>query len=108
MTTIEKTYSSVEPGIVPPLETTLKGMHETPSTDCPNYRFKEWTCHNKSGLEFTLAAIIPPLLPWIVFGEVETEDTKVALIRCITAHQIWQQYGVTSTPVDVYHPNAGW
>ena len=35
--TTEKTYSSIEPGIVPPIETTLKAMHETSPTDCSAY-----------------------------------------------------------------------
>ena len=108
VTTIEKTYSNVEPRILPPLDTTLKGMHETSPTDCPTYRFKEWTWHDKSGLEFTLAAIIPSLPPSIVLGKVEPEDTKVAMILCITANQIWQQYGVTSPLGDEYHPTTGW
>ena len=30
------------------------------------------------------------------------------MVRCITAHQLWQQYGVTSPLGDVYHPIAGW
>ena len=93
---IEKTYSSIGPGVVPPLETTLKAMQGTPPSDCPTYRFKEWTWHDKSGLEFTLAAIIPPLPPSMVFGKIEPEDTKVAMVRCITAQKLWQQYGVTS------------
>ena len=106
--TTEKTYSSIGPGVVPPLETTLKAMQETSSSDCPTYRFKEWTWQEKSGLEFTLAAIIPPLPPSMVFGKLEPEDTKVAMVRCITVQKLWQQYGVTSPPGDVYHPTAGW
>ena len=106
--TVEKAYSSIGPGVVPPLETTLKAMQGTPPSDCPTYRFKEWSRHNKSGLEFTLAAIIPPLPPSMVFGKIEPEDTKVAMVRCITAQKLWQQYGVTSPPGDVYHPTAGW
>ena len=105
---IEKTYSSIGPGVVPPLETTLRAMQGTSPSDCPTYRFKEWSCHDKSGLEFTLAAIIPPLPPSMVFGKIEPEDTKVAMVRCTTAQKLWQQYGVTSPPGDVYHPTAGW
>ena len=105
---IEKTYSSIGPGVVPPLETTLRAMQGTSPSDCPTYRFKEWSCHDKSGLEFTLAAIIPPLPPSMVFGKIEPEDTKVAMVRCITAQKLWQQYGVTSPPGDVYHPTASW
>ena len=94
--TVEKTYSSIGPGVIPPMETTLKAMQGTSPADCPTYRFKEWTWHEKSGLEFTLAAIIPPLPPLMVFGKTEPTDTKVAMVRCITARKLWQQYGVTS------------
>ena len=94
--------------MVPPLETTLKAMQGTSPPDCPTYRFKEWTRYYKSGLKFTLAAIIPPLPPSMVFGKKEPEDTKVAKVRIITAQKLWQQYGVTSPPGDVYHPTAGW
>ena len=106
--TIEKTYSSVGPGVIPPMETTLKAMQGTSPSDCSTYRFKEWTWHEKSGLEFTLAAIIPPLPPSMVFGKIEPTDTKIAMVRCITAQKLWQQYGVTSPPGDVYHPMTGW
>ena len=99
--TVEKTYSSIEPGIVPSLETTLNAMTKTLASDCPNYRFKEWTKHDESGLEFTLAAIIPPLPPSIVFGEIDPEDARITMIRCITAHQSWLQYGETS-PLETY------
>ena len=104
--TVQKPCSSLEPGVVPPLETTLKAMYETSPTDCPNYRFKEWTLHEKSGLE--LAAIIPPLPPMMVFGNVYSEDTNIAMVRCFTAHQLGEQYGVTSPPGDLYHSTAGW
>ena len=106
--TIEKTYSSIGPGVVPPLETTLKAMQGTSPPDCPTYRFKEWTRYDKSGLEFTLTAIIPPLPLSMVFGKIEPEDTNIAMVRCVTAQKLWQQYGVTSPPGDVYHPTAGW
>ena len=39
--TVEKTYTSVEPEFVPPLETTPKAMHNTSPSDCPNYRFNK-------------------------------------------------------------------
>ena len=106
--TIEKTYSSIGPGVVPPLETTLNAMQGTSPPDCPTYHFKEWTRYDKSGLEFTITAIIPPLPPSMVFGETEPEDTNIAMVRCIIAQKLWQQHGVTSPPGDVYHPTAGW
>ena len=58
--TVEKTYTSTESGLVPPLESTLKAMHDFFPSDCPTYRFREWTHHDHGGLEFTLAATIPP------------------------------------------------
>ena len=61
--TIEKTFTSTESESIPPLESTLKEMHRFSPSDCPTYRFKEWTSHEKGGLEFTLAAIISPLPP---------------------------------------------
>ena len=57
--TIEKTFTTTESESIPPLESTLKEMHRFSPSDCPTYRFKEWTSHEKGGLEFTLAAIIP-------------------------------------------------
>ena len=44
----------------------------------------------------------------MVFGNVDSENTKVAMVRCITAHQLWEQHGVTSPPGYVHHPNVGW
>ena len=60
----------------PRLEITLKALYETSLTDCPNYRFEQCTRHNKSGLYFTLAAIIPRLPPMTVFRSVDPEDAK--------------------------------
>ena len=61
--TVEKTYASAESGLVPPLESTLKAVHDSSPADCPTYRFKEWTRHECGGLELTLAAVIPPYHP---------------------------------------------
>ena len=83
-------------------------MHELSPTDCSNYRFKEWTWHQKNGLEFTLAAINPPPPPMMVLGNVDSEDTNIAMVRCINAYQLWEQYGVSSPRGDVSHPTAGW
>ena len=38
--TVEKTYSSVEFGVVLPLKSTLKALYDTSPSECPNYRFK--------------------------------------------------------------------
>ena len=106
--TIEKTFTSTESESIPPLESTLKEMHRFSPSDCPTYRFKEWTSHEKGGLEFTLAAIIPPLPPSFSFGELDDTFSNPLMIRCITANQLWQKYHITSPPGDVYQPSTGW
>ena len=47
--TIEKTYTSIQSGVIPPLEATLRAMHDPSPSDCPN-RFKEWSSSERSGL----------------------------------------------------------
>ena len=84
--TVEKTYASAQSGLVPPLESTLKAMHDSSPSDCSNYRFKEWTYHERGGLEFTLAAATPPLPPTIILGEMNETCDNAQMIRCITAH----------------------
>ena len=106
--TIEKTFTSTESESIPPLESTLKEMHRFSPSDCPTYRFKEWTSHEKGGLQFTLAAIIPPLPPSFSFGELDDTCSNPLMIRCITANQLWQKYHITSPPGDVYQPSTGW
>ena len=105
---IEKTYASTESVLVPPLETTLKEMHKFSPSNCPTYRFKEWTSHEKGGLEFTLAALIPALPPSFWFGELDNTCSNTLMIRCITANQLWNKYHIASPPGDVYQPSAGW
>ena len=106
--TIEKTFTSTESESIPPLESTLKEMHQFSPSDCPTYRFKEWTSHEKGGLEFTLAAIIPPLPPSFSFGELDDACGNPLMIRRITANQLWKQYHIASPPGDVYQPSTGW
>ena len=106
--TVEKTYTSVELGVVPPLDVTLKAMQDTSPANCPNYRFKEWTQHDRGGLEFTLPAVIPPLPPSIKFSKRNAEQEKTEMNRCITAHQLWEKYRVASSPGDIYQPTQGW
>ena len=93
---VEKTYASMEPGVVPPLEVTLKAMHATSPSDCPNYRFKEWTQNDRGGLDFTLSAVRPPSPPSMTFGELDAEGGGLEMVRCITAHQLWENYRVAS------------
>ena len=106
--TVEKTFTSVEREVIPPLEETLRAMHATSPSDCPTYRFKEWTPPHRGGLEFTLHAIIPPLPPSITFGELAEEDSSPEMVRCITAHQLWEKYRIASPPGDKYQPTKGW
>ena len=96
--TVEKTDTSTESGVVLPLESTLEAMHDSSPSDCPTYRFKEWTSNERGGLEFTLTAIISPLPPSITFGEVDKACTNTQMIRRITAHQLWEKYQVVSPP----------
>ena len=106
--TIEKTFTSIESESIPPLESTLKEMHTFSPSHCPTYCFKEWTTHEKGGLEFTLAAIIPPLPPSFSFGELDDTCNNPQMIRCITANQLWRKYHIISPPGDVYQPSTGW
>ena len=106
--TVEKTFTSVEREVIPPLEETLRAMHATSPSDCPTYRFKEWTPPHRGGLEFTLHAIIPPLPPSMTFGELAEEDSSPEMVRCITAHQLWEKYRIASPPGDIYQPTNGW
>ena len=48
--TFEKTFTSTESESIPPLESTLKEMHKFSPSNCPTYRFKEWTTHEKMDL----------------------------------------------------------
>ena len=38
----------------------------------------------------------------------DSDDGKTEMIRCITAHQLWEIYHVNSPPGDVYRPTPGW
>ena len=37
----QHTIRSIQAGVIPPMETTLKAMQGTSPSDCPTYRFKE-------------------------------------------------------------------
>ena len=86
----------------------IEEWHSTSPLDCPNYRFKEWTQHERCGLEFTLPAVIPPLPPLIEFEKLIPEDGSTEMIRCITANQLEERYGIVSPPGDVNQPTNGW
>ena len=54
----EKTFVGLGKGVIPPLETIIKNMEQTPWHTLPNYWFKEWTA-DLSGLEFVISTVIP-------------------------------------------------
>ena len=103
--TVEKTFTSVEREVIPPL---WQSNARDISLRLPTYQFKEWTPPHRGGLEFTLHAIIPPLPPSITFGELADEDSSPEMVRCITAHQLWEKYRIASPPGDIYQPTKGW
>ena len=105
---VEKTYTSVEPEAVAPLEITLKAMQNTSPSDCLNNRFKEWEQNDQVGLEFTLPAVITLLTPWMVFGNMDPKIGRTEMIRCKTARQLWERYCDTSPLGDIYRPIQGW
>ena len=72
---------------------------------CP--RFKEWTSDLR-GLEFTLAVTVPPVTPKIVFGPFNFEREAIQILRCITADLLFDKYGVTCQPGEVYCPAQYW
>ena len=73
----------------------------------PCSRFKEWTSDGK-GLEFTLATVVPPVPPSIVFGPLNFEREPVQMAGCITADLVLDRYGVKVEPRGVYSPAPYW
>ena len=71
------------------------------------HRFKEWTSGGKV-LEFTLATVVPPVPPSIVFGPFNFEREPVQMARCILADLLLDRYGVEVEPGDVYSPAPYW
>ena len=80
----EKTYTGIEPQMIPPLETTLANMSRTETWDIPTPRFKQWTA-DEAGLEFTLGITIACMPPNFVFGPYNYEQERVEMVRCVTA-----------------------
>ena len=72
---------------------------------CP--RFKEWTSNGK-GVEFTLATVVPPVPPNIVFGPFNFEREPVQVTRCVIADLLLDRYGVEVEPGCVYSPVPYW
>ena len=79
-----KTYTGIEPQVIPPLETTRAKMSRASIWDIPCPRFKQWTA-DAAGLEFTLGVTIPCMPPNFVFGPYNYEQELVEMVRCVTA-----------------------
>ena len=80
----EKTFSGVERTEKYPAETILQQIAVLGVAKAPCPRFKEWTSDCK-GLEFTLATVVPPVPPSIVFGPFNLVKEPVQIARCIIA-----------------------
>ena len=99
----EKTFSGVERTKKYPVGTILQQIAVPGVAKAPCPRFKEWTSDGK-GLEFTLATVVPPVPPSIVFGPFNFEKEPVQMARCIAADLLLDRYGVEVEPGDVYSP----
>ena len=103
----EKTFSGVERTEKIPVETFLQQIAAPGVAKAPCPRFKEWTSDSK-GLEFTLATVVPPVPPSIVFGPFNFEREPVQMARCITADLLLDRYGVEVEPGGIYSPAPYW
>ena len=99
----EKTFVGLGKGVIPPLETIIENMEQTPWHTLPNYRFKEWTA-DLSGLEFVISTVIPELPPHFSFDKASDKE-KLERVKCITADVLHDQYGVAAPPGDIYAPD---
>ena len=103
----EKTFAGKERAENYPAETIFPQIAEPGVAKAPCPQFKEWTSDGK-GLEFTLATIVPPVPPIIVFGPFNYEREPVQMARCITADLLLDQYGVEVEPGGIYSPAPYW
>ena len=90
-----------------PVETNSQQIAVPGVAKAPCPRFKEWTSDGK-GLEFTLATVVPPVPPSIVFGPFNFEREPVQMARCITSDLLLDRYGVEEEPGGVYSPAPYW
>ena len=103
----EKTFTGVERTDTYPAETILQHFASPGVAKAPCFRFKEWIIDGK-GLEFTLAIVVPPVPPNIIFGPFNFEREPVQMARCITADLLLDRYGVEVEPGGVYSPAPHW
>ena len=103
----EKTFSGVERTKKYPVETILQQIATPGVAKAPCPWFKAWTSDGK-GLEFTLATVVPPVPPSIVFGPFNFEREPVEMARCITADLLLDRYGVEVEPGGIYSSAPYW
>ena len=103
----EKTFSGVEQTDNYPSETILQHFAAPGVAKAPCLRFKEWTNDDK-GLEVTLATVVPPVPPNILFGSFNFEREPVQVARCNTTDLLLDRYGVEVEPCGVYSPASHW
>ena len=103
----ERTFAAVERTEKNTAETILQQIAVPGVAKAPCSRFKEWTSDGK-GLEFTLATVVPPVPPSIVFGPFNFEREPVQMARCITADLLLDRYGVEVGPGGAYSPAPYW
>ena len=103
----EKTSVGIERAENYLTETILQQIAVPDVAKAPCPRFKEWTSDGK-GLEFTLATVVPPVPPSIVFGPFNFEREPVQMARGITADLLLDRYGVEVEPGGVYSPAPHW
>ena len=103
----EKTFVGLERTENYSAETILQRIGVPGVAKAPFPRFKEWTSDGK-GLEFTLATVVPPVLPNNLFDPFNFEREPVQMARCITADLLLDRYGVEVEPGGVYSPAPHW
>ena len=103
----EKTFAGVERTEKYPAKTILQQIAVPGVAKAPRPRSKGWNSDGK-GLEFTLANVVPPVAPNIVFGPFNFEREPVQMARCITADLLLDRFGVEVEPGGVYSPASYW
>ena len=63
---------------------------------------------NVPGLQFTLPVTVPPVTPNLVFGTFNFEREPIQMVRCVTPDVLFDKYGVTCQPGEVYRSAQYW
>ena len=99
----EKTYIRLERERIFPVDVILEELSKSKVAEEPCPRFKEWRS-NFRGLKYKVAVTVPPVTPYIVSGRFNFEKEPIEMVRCITADLLFDKYGVTCQPGEVYRP----